>query len=107
MAKGNSVDAEIGSTYRELEKTKCQLRKREHDGEMIVGDLRTLADCFDPEKKNSSFREFKDEALSIWDSGAKVMNLPLEAEEIAKDICALQERRDMLGKRLSLLVGCA
>lgn len=100
-------DAELGRTYRELEKTKCQLRKREHDGEMIVDDLRRLADCFDPKKENSSFREFRDDGvLSIWDEGAEIMNVPLGAEEIAKDICALQEKRDQLAKRLGLLLGC-
>lgn len=101
------TDAEIGSTYRNLEKTKCKLRKREHDGKMIVEDLRVLADCFDPDKKNFTVKEFNDGRLSIWKEGAGVIDLPLEAEEIAKDICTLKKQRDELEERLRLLVDSA
>ena len=100
-------EAEIGSVYLKLEKTKCKLRKREHDGELIVKNLRVLADCFDPDKQNSEVQKYEDDRMSVWDEGAKVIEFPLEAEQIAKDICDLKEARAELEKRLRVLVGCA
>lgn len=90
-----------------MEKTKCKLRKRKLDGEMIVDNLRVLTDCFDPAKQNSSVKEIEDGHLIVWDEEAKVIDLTLDAEDIAEDICELKRKCGALDERLRSLVASA
>lgn len=107
------ADARIGRFYIDLYRAKSRLEKRRHEGQQMAGTLRLLADCLDESEPDNRITEvrgskFKCTKTELNTRGGKsaFTDFPIEAGEIAADICELEREIESLEKDLALELKC-